>query len=222
MSDEDWRVEVELADAGAAQRLHSAAAANDLAEHARTSVGDRAVVSLDGPVIFAYATTRRNAEAATTALRALLDREGLEAKALTLTRWHEAAERWEDPSIPVAADAHAVTAERAELEETERAEAAGETYPEWEVRVSLPSHRDAVAFAGHLAGEGLPCQRHWRYLLLGTWTEVEAEDLAARIRSDAPAGTTVATEGTYRSVSEHRPMTGTDLLDAEFAPFATV
>jgi hypothetical protein len=222
MSDEDWRVEVQLQDEGAAQQLHAAASVADLAAHARKTVGERAVISVDGPLIFAYATSRANAEAARAALSDLLAKEGLVATSVRLARWHDVAEEWEDPELPLPVGAAALAAERAELEQSELAEAAGDKYPEWEVRVSLPTHRQAIEFAEHLRDESLPCQRHWRYLLLGTWTEVEAEDLAARLRNEVPADSKVVVEGTYRSVREHKPVTALDALDAELAPFVVV
>jgi hypothetical protein len=195
MSDEDWRVEFELADESLAQGLYTAGGERELAAHAREMHTERAALSLDGPVIFAYAKTREDAEAAQEALTDLAHEEGLEAKSVRVSRWHDVAERWEDVDAPLPVDAQAVAAEREEFEESERAEATADGLPDWEVRVSLPTHRDAVEFAERLQAEGLPTQRHWRYLLLGSATELDAQALANRIREEAPSGSEVVAEG---------------------------
>ena len=77
--------------------------------------------------------------------------------------------------------------------ETEESEHAG--FPEWEVRVSLPTHHDARVFAERLAAEGIPVKRHWRHLTLGAEDEDDAQALAERLRSESPQGSSVEVEG---------------------------
>ncbi|MGA2469877.1 MAG: hypothetical protein ABSG64_04215 [Solirubrobacteraceae bacterium] len=211
MSDEDWRVEVELADDASAKQLHTAAGAMELYEHARRELRDRAALSHDGNRVFAYATTREAAEAAEQALKDLAAREGLLAT-FTLTHWHPVAEQWEDPDKPLPSDGAALAEEREEgaEEETEREEEEGhETkVPEFEVRLTLPTHADAVALAKQFAREGLPTQRHWHYLLIGAWTEDDANALADRVRTQAPAGTEVRVETTMAYLLKQDPDAG--------------
>jgi hypothetical protein len=185
MSDEDWRVEVELADSDTATRLHTAIAAGKLVRHAREELAGRAVLSRDDNLIFAYATTRENAQAAEQALRDVVSDEHLDAT-FSLKHFHEIAERWEDPDVPLPTDATSVAAERAEAREAEQADSDAAGIPEYEVRLTLATRREAIDLAERLQREGMPSLRHWRYLLLGAWTEADAEVLADRLRSELP------------------------------------
>ncbi len=155
----------------------------------RDELGGRVAVSSDGPHIFLYANTRRAAEAAEQQLREALAERELDGEP-QLDRWHPIAERWEPADVPLPAD----EAGR-EVEEQLREEADEQTpVAEWEVRIELESHADAVALAGELEGEGLSIVRRWRYLLIGTTTEDEANALAERVRTEGPAGAQVQVE----------------------------
>jgi hypothetical protein len=200
MSDEDWRVEVELADSDTATRLHAATAANKLVRHARDRLAGRAVLSRDDNLIFAYATTRENADAAEQALREVVSDEHLDAT-FSLKRFHEAAGRWEDPDVPLAQDA---TPEPSEIRAAEQADSDAAGIPEFEVRLTLPTRREAIELAERLKSEGMPSLRHWRYLLLGAWTEMDAEELADRLRNELP-GVELRVEGTSAYELQQNP-----------------
>jgi hypothetical protein len=199
MSDEDWRVEVELTDSGAATRLHAASAARQLVRHARDELAGRAVLSKDGNLIFAYATTRENAEAAEQALRDVVSEEQLTAT-FAIKRFHEAVERWEDPDV---ADEDPAAAQ-SEVREAEQADSDAAGIPEFEVRLTLPTRREAIELAERLNSEGMPSQRHWRYLLLGAWTELDAQELADRLRKEFP-GVDLRVEGTSAYQLQQNP-----------------
>ena len=77
--------------------------------------------------------------------------------------------------------------------------------PEFEVRVDLPSRHDAVRFAERLQGEGLPAVHRWKFLLVGATDEDSAKALAERIRSEAPSGSRVNVEGTWKAAYAERP-----------------
>ena len=63
------------------------------------------------------------------------------------------------------------------------------------MRVDLPSHRDAVEFAERLEAEGItPITRRWKYILIGTATDDDAQALAERLGGEAPAGASVTAE----------------------------
>ena len=104
-----------------------------------------AVTHEDGHV-FVYADSPDDATRSRAALEAILAQERIEAQ-LSSRRWHPEEERWEDASLPLPSTPaeHAAEHERLEKTETEESQAAG--HPEWEVRVTLPSHHDARAFA---------------------------------------------------------------------------
>jgi hypothetical protein len=210
MADEDWRVEVELADSGAAGKLHAAAGAKELYAHARKELRERAALTHDGNLVFAYAATRGDAESAERTLRELAAAEQL-AASFTLTHWHPAAERWENPAVQLPSDPADVAEERQEAAESETEREAQEGHdtgvPEYEVRITLPSHSAAVALAKRLAGEGLPTQRHWHYLLIGAWTEDDANKLAERLRAELPDAE-IRVETTFAYVLEQDPGAG--------------
>lgn len=209
MSDEDWRVEVELTGTGGPERLRGAAGAAELYASAEHELRDRAVVTLDDDRVFAYAQTREAAEAAEQALRELAAGEGLETN-FKLTRWHPAAEEWEDASLPLPSDAASLAAEQAERPEAEReleeeeAELGKDTkIPEWEVRITVSSHGEAVALAQRLAAEGLPTQRHWRHLLIGAWNESDANALVDRLRGELGSDAEVTAEVSAAFVNKY-------------------
>ncbi len=208
MSSEEWRVEARLADSGAAEQLHAAAGAAKLYEHARRELYGRAALSHDGNRVLAYADTREHAEAAQSALEALVAMEGL-AASFELERWHALAERWEDADEPLPESSAEIVEEQREGESAELAasyeEAERTGVPEYEVRVTLPTHRDAAALAKKLADEDIPSQRHWTYLLVGAFSEDAANVLAERLRSEAPSGSDVRVEATLAYVLSHEP-----------------
>lgn len=78
----------------------------------------------------------------------------------------------------------------------EREETAKRGYPEFEVRVDLPSRHDAGKLSEQLRKEGLPTVHRWRYLLVGATDEDSAKALADRIRNEAP-DSRVTVEGTW-------------------------
>lgn len=151
-------------------------------------------VSHEDGQLFVYADSSDDAARASTALQAVLSEHGIDA-APAMARWHPEEERWEDAAQPLPGTPaeHATEHERLERLETEESEQAGR--PEWEVRVTLPTHHDADAFAERLQAEGYPLRRHWRHLQLGTRDEDEAAALAERLRSEAPAGSEIEVEG---------------------------
>lgn len=208
MNGEDWRVEARLADSSAAAQLHAAAGAAKLYEHARRELYGRAALSHDENRVLAYTDTREHAEAAQVALEALVAMEGL-AASYAIQRWHPLAERWEDADVPLPSGEEAIEEEAHEGEAADLAldyaEAQRAGVPEWEVRVTLPKHSDAVALAKKLAEGDIRSQRHWTYLLIGAFSEEEANMLAERIRGEAPEGSDVRVEGTMAYVLSHEP-----------------
>ncbi len=114
---------------------------------------------------------------------------------VTVWRWHPLEERWEDAAMPMPSTAQERAEEHERLTELEDEESSVAGYAEWEVRVSLASHHDAIALAERLQGEGISLERHWRHLLIGARDEDEAAALAERVRGEAPEGSEIAAEG---------------------------
>jgi hypothetical protein len=198
---DDWRLRIDLHKPAAAFQLTELL---EKAEHdLEGAFDDRVAVSRDDTEVFAYTGTRELAERVEALVRSLAAEHGWEIET-ELKHWRPAAEEWGDPDKPLPTGA-AQAKEHAELIERERAEVAERGYPEFEVRVELPSHRDAVQFVEKLGQEGLPYVHRWKYVLVGATDEDSAAALAQRLRLEAPPGSTVQVEGTWKALQAETP-----------------
>jgi predicted NodU family carbamoyl transferase len=166
MSD-DFRVVVKLTETKHNQKLTSVLTEHEVEQDVRQCLGDRIAVSDDGDVVFLYADTE---DAGREAQRIVND----------LMRAHEMPGEVNLEPMPTTPEQHQQEHERLEQEETAESQASG--LAEWEVRIELASHHDAHAFAQQLEQEGLAnVVRRWRYLLIGTNDQDDAEALAKRL-----------------------------------------
>jgi len=191
---DDYRVHVHL-EPGYVTALLASLEAHQSADVPRTAV------SHDADDVFIYADTADAAEHARAAVQSALAENGAQGE-VTVLRWHPVAERWEDPSEPVPASDDASPEEHAERMAEEDEESREEGFPEWEVRITLPSHHAARAFAKQLQDEGIPVVRRWRHLLVGADDEDVAKALAERLKAEAPHGSQLVVEG--NSAEEYR------------------
>lgn len=212
MSDE-WRLEVNLQNEHAARELAKRLQEFDREHDLSTSFDDRVVVSRDDSQVFAYTSTRGQAEATERAIRALAGEHGWQVGA-ELKRWHPVAEEWEDPDKPLPQTRTELAAERAEVIEEEREESAEQGYPEFEVKIKCHSHRDARKLAEKLTEEGLPNVHRWQFVVLGATDEDSANALAERMRGEAPPGSVVTAEGSASEIVDEAPYA------TPFGPFA--
>jgi hypothetical protein len=162
------------------------------------------IVSRDGDTLFLYSATREQIESARAAVEKLAEQHGW-AIEVELRRWHPDSEEWEDPDKPLPASEAERAAEHEELIAAERQAVAEGGEPEFEIRVDLPSRRDAAHFEDRLRAEGLPAVRRWKYLVLGATDEDSGRELAKRLEEEAPAGSTVTLEANERAIYEDRP-----------------
>lgn len=190
---EDWRVTATLHEDGSAPRVLRALHEHEVKAEVRERLGARVAVSGQGRHIFLYADTRDVAQQAERALGELLSQHGLSAD-WTLDRWHPLEERWEDGGLALPRTVEERRIEHQRLEEQETEDSLRTGLAEWEVRVELPSHHDAVQLADRLASEGDPVVRRWKYLLVGANDEDDADQLARTIGAEAPSGTKVHVE----------------------------
>ncbi len=201
MSD-DWRLRVTLTGPGPADKLAGQLQQGDLEHTLASGAGDRVIVSRDENEVFLYAGSRDQLERARLAIENSRAAGQVQSE---LRRWHPVAEEWEDPDAPLPTDESGVAAEHAERIAEERQESRELGAPEWEVRVECGSHRDTVALAERLHGEGLEPLRRWRYLLVGAVDEDAARELADRLTGEAGPGCTVTVEGTGAAVAAETP-----------------
>jgi hypothetical protein len=201
---DDWRLQIDFVDEGLADHLHDRLDAEELEHDLSRAFHDRVIVSRNGTTVFLYAGDREQAEKARDLVERLM-REEKEEVEVSFMRWHPEAEEWRPADEPLPDDAEAKAAEHAARVAHERKESEESGYPEYEVRINLPSHHEAGEFADRLRDEGLPTVHRWKYVLVGAADEDSANELAERIRSEAPAGSSVAVVGTWREAYAERP-----------------
>jgi hypothetical protein len=201
---EDWRIKVVFDEDEHRHRLSGFLRDYELEDDLAERLRGRVVVSQDGPVLFLYANTRDQADAAIEVVQSFGSQYDTEIE-IELTRWHEVEERWEDPSVPLPDTPQEVQAERERLAEEEREESEEDEWNEWEVQVELPDHATTKELAERLEGEGFKVLRRWRYLVIPAPSEMDAQKLAERIRSEVPAGGSVSVEGTEAATAASNP-----------------
>lgn len=120
MTEDEFRVEVELDDPEHGFSLGERLRAFDLDDEARERLGSRVIVTRDGSHMFLYANTRESCAEAERVVRELLAQDGLTA-IVRSTRWHPAARAWKDADEPLPESPEELAAE-----ERSRAEAGEE------------------------------------------------------------------------------------------------
>ena len=190
MSQDEWRVEIDLDDEEHGYGLGERLRARDLDDEARKRLGSRVMVTRDGPRVFLYAGSEDETREAERVARELVTDEGLTAK-VRATRWHPVEEAWKDASIPLP---RTEGEEREELDRKEAAEwneAVEEGSFDWIVKVELPSGAEAAELTDRLTDEGYRVHRRWRYLTIDVVTEERANELASSLRDVLPPGSEV-------------------------------
>jgi len=200
---DDWRLQIDFVEENFADALHDRLDAEELEHDLSRAFHDRIIVSNDGATVFVYAGDREQAEKAQKLVERLTVEDGEEVK-ISFTRWHPEAEEWRPAEEPLPRDAEDRGAEHAARVARERQESEANG-PEYEVRIDLPSHKEAGEFAERLQAEGLPTVHRWKYVLVGATDEDSANALAERIRGEAPPGSSVTVEGTWSEAYAERP-----------------
>jgi GGDEF domain-containing protein len=190
---DDWRVTATLHEDGLVERLLDRLRRHDVEDEVIARLGGRVVVSSGPAHVFVYADSEAAARTAERLLHEVCAAQGLEAE-LEIHRWHPIEERWEDASVPLPHTEAEREAERERLEKAEIEESQRSGLAEWEVRVELGSHDEAAELAARLASEGMKPVRRWKYLVVGANNEDEANELAERLRREAPAAIAVTVE----------------------------
>jgi hypothetical protein len=201
MANDDWRLQVDFVAEDLADALHDRLDARELEHDLSEAFHDRVIVSRNETTIFLYAGNREQAEKA----RALVERlaeEDEEEVEVDCTRWHPIALEWRPAGEPLPQDAEARAAEHQAKIDRERQESEEQGYPQYEVRIDLPSHGEAEEFAAQIRSQGLPVAHRWKYVLVGAADEDAAKALADRIRSEAPAGSRISVEATFKEIAD--------------------
>jgi len=189
VTEDEWRVEIDLDDEAHGFGLGERFRAHDLDDEARERLGQRIVVTRDGPHVFLYAGDEAGANQAEMVARELVATDDLSAD-ITVTRWHPLEEEWLDASIPLPSTHEE---EQEELDKREEIEHREGTY-DWLVKADLPSRSEAEKLENQLRAEGLSVHRRWRYVTVDIATEEHAQELASRLREETPAETEITVE----------------------------
>jgi hypothetical protein len=189
----DWRVTITLTDPAHVDRARTSIARRELTEDVRRRLGHAVAVGAGRSEIFLYAGTEVAAIQAEEVAQAVLTEQGIQGE-FTLHHWHPVEEQWEDPAIAMPRTDAEREAEHRKLLAAEAAESAATGIAQWQAKVELGSHREAVALAGRLRGEGRPVIQRRRFLVVGASNEEDAAELAEQIRQQAPPSAVVRAE----------------------------
>ncbi len=110
ISQEEFRVEVELNDDEHHFTLDERLRAVDLDDEARERLGSRVIVTRDGSHLFLYAQSQDSCEEAERVVRELVAEDDLTA-AIRSVRWHPVEQAWKDISEPLPDTPEAIEAE---------------------------------------------------------------------------------------------------------------
>jgi hypothetical protein len=173
MAQDDWRLRIELGPEGAHGLLGRLGVldtdADELAQELRD---ERLAVTRDEDTVFVYASSQAQLDRAMPAIEAHLGHLGHEPELVRQEHWLEEEERWDDEP----------PAESIEEETLEHG------YAPWEVRIPCRSHNEAKELALRLEADGYGVVRRWTYVIAGTATREEAEELARRLHGEVEPG----------------------------------
>jgi hypothetical protein len=170
---DDWRLRIELGEEGAhglLGRLHLVDTdADDLAHELRD---ERLAVTRDEDTVFVYASSQSQLERAQPAIEAHLAQLDHRPTLVRIEHWLDEEDRWDDEPRG----------------ETIEEETADHGYAPWEVRIPCRSHAEAKELALRLEADGHAVVRRWSYVIVGTETQEEAEELARSLHGEAEPG----------------------------------
>jgi hypothetical protein len=190
---DDWRVTVSLAGQAQVEQARRALSGHEVEEDVRRQLGRTVAVGAGDSQIFLYAGTEIAAMEADRVAREVLGQHGVQAE-FALHRWHPIEEQWESPDVAMPQTEAERQAEHQRLEDAEAAESLAAGFGRWQARVEFPSHREAVALARKLEGEGRAVVRRWKFLIVGADNEDDVRELAGQIRREAPPDAVVRIE----------------------------
>ena len=174
MARDDFRIRITIdgqSAGGLLERL-GLGLSGEAADIARELEERRLAVSQDGDDVFVYASSYPEADRARSVIQAELRDNDVAAVTGPVERWLDDEDRWsEEPAA-----------------ETWEEETLDRGFAPWEVRVALPTHRDARDLADRLEQEGYSVERRWQYLIVGAASREDADALATRVHGEVEPG----------------------------------
>lgn len=98
--EDEYRIEVDLDDVGHGHPLSERLRALDLDDEVEQRLGERVIVTRDGPKLFVYAASAEAARGAEQAVRMVLSEDELTAS-VRRRRWNPVDRFWQDADVPV-------------------------------------------------------------------------------------------------------------------------
>ena len=190
---DDWRVTISLVGQAQVEQAQRALSGHEVEEDVRRQLGRTIVVGAGDSQIFLYAGTEIAATEAERVARDVLAQHGIQAE-FAVHRWHPIEEEWESPDVAMPQTEAERQAEHQRLVDAETTESVAAGFGRWQARVEFPSHREAVALARKLEGEGRPVVRRWKFLIVGADSEDDVRELAGQISREAPTDAVVRIE----------------------------
>ena len=173
MARDDWRLRIELGEEGAGGLLSRLGLLGSEARHlARELEDQRLAVTRDGETIFVYADSSLALEQAEKVIDAEIREAEIEPELLVREHWLAEERRWDDEPPGPDADTQTIRA----------------GYAPWEVRIPCRSHDAANELADRLGEEGYGVVRRWSFVIAGTNTREEAQELARRLHGEVEPG----------------------------------
>ena len=190
---DDWRVRIAFGVLPRGQRAFRQA----LIPAVGSRLGDQVTVSSGKTQIFVYAPSIGLADQAAQVAGELLALHGINVPVRT-EFWSLREQQWRDADDPSAGPAAQRPADRSEAQqhadrqEAERKRSVMTGVPAWQVRIEVPSHRDAIALAGHLAAQGWRVRRRPKSVIVSANCEDDAKGLGRALSGDGRADTETA------------------------------
>ena len=116
--------------------------------------------------------TRPSSSSARPLIEAELESLGIEPEGIVTEHWLADEDHWDDEP------------DQGSVEE----QTVASGYAPWEVRIPCDSHQAARELADRLDADGYGVVRRWSYVIAGTATRDQAEELAARLHGQVEPG----------------------------------
>jgi hypothetical protein len=173
MARDDWRLRIELGEASGPELLERLGLVrSDADELARELEDSKLAVTHDEDTVFVYASTSLELERAKSVIQRELEELQAQPAAIVSEHWLADEERWDgEPPGPDADE-----------------EILASGYAPWEVRIRATDHAAARDLADRLETEGYGVVRRWRYVIAGTATREQADELARRLHGEVEPG----------------------------------
>ena len=190
---DDWRVRIAFGVLPRGRRAFRQA----LIPAVDSRFGDQVTVSSGNTYTFVYAPSIGLADEAAQVACELLVLQNINVPVRT-EFWSLREQQWQDADDPSAGPAAQRPADRpeaqrhADRQEAERKRSVMTGVPAWQVRIEVPSHRDAIALAGQLAAQGWRVRRRPRSVIVSANCEDDAKGLGRALSGDGGAYTETA------------------------------